>query len=314
VQAEKFVENHARLKHIDPKKARREISIFGQESNPTTLKLAKMNLAIRGIEAKLGETAADTFRKDLHPDLRADFILANPPFNMSYWGAEHLQNDVRWKDFPMPPATNANMAWVLHILHHLTANGTAGFVLANGSMSSNTGGEGDIRRKIIEKDFVDCMIALPSQLFFGTQIPACLWFLTRGKAGANGFRNRQGETLFIDARGMGRMESRTLRVLDDADILRIAGTYHAWRGQTEYGEYADIAGFCRSATQDDMAAHNGVLTPGRYVGAEEAEDDGEPFAEKFARLTAQLAEQFAESARLEAAVVENLRSVDIGTA
>jgi type I restriction enzyme M protein len=281
-----------------------DISIYGQESNPTTWRLAKMNLALRGIEANLGPHHADTFHNDLHKDLKADFILANPPFNMSDWGGERVRDDVRWK-YGVPPVGNANFAWVQHIIHHLAPTGVAGFVLANGSMSSNQSGEGEIRRKIIEADLVDCMIALPSQLFYGTQIPACLWFLARNKQNGK-FKDRRRKTLFIDARKMGTLVDRTHRELSDEEIARIARTYHAWRGEKDAGKYEDVPGFCKSATTEEIASHGYVLTPGRYVGAEEQEDDGEPFEEKMKRLTAKLEEQFAESATLEAAIRKNL--------
>jgi len=287
-----------------------DISIYGQESNPTTWRLAKMNLAIRGIEADLGPHHADSFHNDLHKDLKADFILANPPFNMSDWGGERLRDDVRWR-YGVPPVGNANYAWVQHIIHHLSPTGIAGFVLANGSMSSNQSGEGEIRKNIIEADLVDCMIALPAQLFYGSQIPACLWFLARDK-GNSKFRDRRRQTLFIDARKMGYMVDRVHRELGDEEIGRIARTYHAWRGEAGAGEYKDIPGFCRSATTEEIASHGYVLTPGRYVGAEEIEDDGEPFEEKMARLTAQLEEQFQESARLEAEIRKNLKVLGYG--
>ncbi len=297
VQSEEFIKAHGgRLN---------DISIYGQESNPTTWRLARMNLALRGIEANLGPHHADVFRNDLHKDLKADFILANPPFNMSHWGGENLKEDVRWR-YGVPPAGNANFAWVQHIIHHLAPNGIAGFVLANGSMSSNQSGEGEIRQKIVEADLVDCMIALPPQLFYGTQIPACLWFLTRTKANGK-FKDRCGKTLFIDARKMGVLVDRTHRELTDEEITRIAGTYHAWRGEKDAGKYADMPGFSKSATLEEIKQHGYVLTPGRYVGAEEAEDDGEPFEEKMRRLTAQLEEQFAEGAQLEIRIRENLR-------
>ncbi len=252
-----------------------DLSIYGQESNPTTWRLCKMNLAIRAIEGNLGGEPADTFHRDLHPDLRADYILANPPFNVSDWGGERLREDVRWR-YGVPPVGNANFAWVQHIIYHLAPNGIAGFVLANGSMSSNTGGEGEIRRAIIEADLVDCMIALPPQLFYTTQIPACLWFLSRDKAAAR-FRDRSRETLFIDARQMGHLVDRTHRELSDDEIGRITRAYHAWRGEAEAGAYEDVPGFCRSAPIEEIAEQGYVLTPGRYVGVAEAEDDGEPF-------------------------------------
>ncbi|MDM7912609.1 MAG: class I SAM-dependent DNA methyltransferase [Methanotrichaceae archaeon] len=297
VQSEKFVQAHGgRIG---------DISIYGQESNPTTWKLAKMNLAIRGIDNNLGPEHADSFHRDLHKDLRADYILANPPFNSSDWGGERLREDVRWK-YGVPPVGNANFAWVQHFIHHLAPTGIAGFVLANGSMSSNQSGEGEIRKNIIEADLVDCMVALPGQLFYSTQIPACLWFLARDKKNGR-FRDRRGETLFIDARKMGVLIDRVHRELTAEEIARIAGTYHAWRGDSGAGKYEDVPGFCKSARVEEIRKNGYVLTPGRYVGAEAAEDDGEPFEEKMRRLTAQLAEQFRESARLEAEIRANLR-------
>ena len=281
-----------------------DISIYGQESNPTTWKLCKMNLAIRGIDHDLGSHAADSFHNDLHPDLKADLILANPPFNMSDWGGELLQDDVRWA-FSTPPASNANFAWVQHFIHHLASDGRAGFVLANGSMSTQTGGEGNVRQRIVEADLVDCMVALPPQLFYNTQIPACLWFIDRAKPA-----HRQGQTLFIDARGMGRMINRRRRELTGDDMARIAETYHAWRDSG--GEYEDEAGFCASATLEEIAAHGHVLTPGRYVGFADADEDDEPFEEKMERLTATLKAQFAQSAQLEQDIQENLQRLRYG--
>jgi type I restriction enzyme M protein len=301
VQSEKFVEAHGG-KLTD-------LSIYGQESNPTTWRLCKMNLAIRGIECNLGLHHADTFHHDLHKDLKADFILANPPFNVSDWGGERLREDVRWK-YGTPPVGNANYAWVQHIIHHLAPSGVAGFVLANGSMSSNQSGEGDMRKAIIEADLVDCMIALPGQLFYTTQIPACLWFLARSKTNGK-FRPRKGETLFIDARKLGVMTDRIHRDLSNEDIARIAGTYHAWRGEKDAGKYEDMAGFGKSATLKEIASHGHALTPGRYVGAEEQEDDGEPFQQKMGVLVAKLEEQFAESARLEKAIRTNLKGLGL---
>jgi len=293
VQSLKFIEAHGG--------ERDKASIYGQESNYTTWRLARMNLAIRGIEANLGHKHADTFHTDLHPDLRADYILANPPFNISQWHRQ--EEDVRWKGFDTPPASNANFAWVLHFVHHLAPGGTAGFVLANGSMSSMQSGEGDIREAIVRADLVDCIVACPGQLFYATGIPVCLWFLTRDKAG-NGHRNRQGETLFIDARKLGRMETRVHRVLDPADIAKVADTYHAWRNHSGSGEaqYEDVAGFCKSASLEEIKAHDFVLTPGRYVGAAEIEDDGEPFEEKMTRLTGELSKHFGEAAVLDDAI------------
>ena len=284
------------------------ISIYGQESNYTTWRLARMNLAIRGIEGQIAH--GDTFRNDRHPDLRADYILANPPFNVSDWGRAQLADDRRWR-FGVPPAGNANFAWVQHIVHHLAPTGTAGFVLANGSMSSARSGEGEIREGLVEADLVDCMVALPGQLFYSTQIPACLWFVARDRSDS-GFRNRRGELLFIDARRLGSMVDRTHRELTDEDIARIADTYHAWRGEEGAGTYNDVPGFCKSAGIDEVRRHGHVLTPGRYVGAEPAEDDGEPFPEKMTRLSAQWREQQAEAARLDAAIEENLRSLGFG--
>jgi len=297
VQSEKFVESHGGR--------RSDLSIYGQESNPTTWRLCKMNLAIRGIEGNIGSEPADSFHRDMHKDLKADYILANPPFNVSDWGGDRLREDIRWK-YGTPPVGNANFAWVQHFIYHLAPNGVAGFVLANGSMSSNTSGEGEIRKNMIEADLVDCMIALPGQLFYSTQIPVCLWFVTRNKKNGK-FRDRSGETLFIDARKMGHMIDRTHKELSDEDIARIATAYHAWRGEPEAGEYEDVPGFCKSATLDEIKEHGYVLTPGRYVGAEALEEDDEPFEEKMGRLVAQLKEQFAEGARLEAQIQLNIR-------
>ena len=302
VQSEQFVEAHG---------GRRDaVSIFGQESNPTTWRLCMMNLAIRHIAANLGGEPADSFHNDRHKDLKADFILANPPFNTSDWGGDRLREDVRWK-YGTPPARNANFAWVQHFIHHLAPTGTAGFVLANGSMSSNASGEGDIRKAIIEADLVDCMVALPGQLFYSTPIPVCLWFLARNK-GNKHFRDRRAQTLFIDARKLGTMVDRTHREFTDEDIERVADTYHAWRGDEGAGKYADTPGFSKSATTEEVAQHGFILTPGRYVGAEEIEDDDEPFEEKMQRLTAKLNEQFADSARLQAAIDDSLRRLGIG--
>ena len=265
-----------------------------------------MNLAIRGIEADFGPEQADTFRRDLHKDLKAQFVIANPPFNDSDW--HRLDDDVRWQ-YGVPPKGNANFAWVQHFIHHLAPDGYAGFVLANGSMASNQSGEGDIRKAIIEADLVDCMVALPGQLFYSTQIPVCLWFLTKNKndgAGKSGFRDRRKQTLFIDARKLGTLIDRVHRELTDADIAKITSTYHAWRGDKNAGKYEDVAGFAKSADLDLIKQHGYVLTPGRYVGAEEVEDDGEPFEEKITRLVAELHGQFAESAKLEQSIKTNL--------
>jgi type I restriction enzyme M protein len=326
VQSEKFIEAHAgRLG---------DISIYGQESNYTTWRLAKMNLAIRGIDARIAH--GDTFHNDRHPDLKADYVLANPPFNDSDWRGELLREDKRWV-YGVPPAGNANFAWVQHFIHHLAPTGLTGFVLANGSMSSNQSGEGEIRKAIIEADLVDCMVALPGQLFYSTQIPVYLWFLARNKKNGR-FRDRRGHTLFIDARKLGTMVDRTHRELTDVDVAKIAGTYHVWRGDNERSEvvakahvsaanvksrsdgrshknadeYADVPGFCKSATLDEIRKHGHALTPGRYVGAEAPEDDGEPFEEKMKRLTATLREQQTEAAKLDAAIAANLKELGYG--
>jgi type I restriction enzyme M protein len=307
VQSEKFIEAHSgRLG---------DISIYGQESNYTTWRLAKMNLAIRGIDAQIAH--GDTFHNDQHPDLKADYVLANPPFNDSDWRGELLKDDKRWA-YGTPPASNANYAWVQHFIHHLAPTGIAGFVLANGSMSSNQSGEGEIRKNIIEADLVDCMVALPGQLFYSTQIPVCLWFLTRDKKNHR-FRDRRGHTLFIDARKMGTLVDRTHRELSDEDVRKVAGTYHAWRGdppspelrrgERDAAAYEDVPGFCKEATLDDIRRHGHVLTPGRYVGAEAAEEDDEPFEEKMQRLTAMLRDQQAEAAKLDEAIARNLKEL-----
>ena len=289
-------------------KARDDISIYGQESNYTTWRLAKMNLAIRGIDGQIAH--GDSFHNDRHPDLKAEYILANPPFNVSDWGGERIQDDKRWQ-YGAPPKGNANFAWVQHMGHHLSPDGMAGFVLANGSMSSNQSGEGEIRKNLVEADMVDCMVALPGQLFYSTQIPACLWFLARNRRGGKR-RDRRGEVLFIDARKLGRMVDRTHRELTGDDLARIADTYHAWQGEQGHSEYADIPGFCKSATLDEVRKHGHVLTPGRYVGAEPQPDDGIPFEDKMARLAAQWREQQAEAARLDAAIEANLRGLGFG--
>ena len=296
VQSEKFVQEHGG--NIG------DIAIYGQESNHTTWRLAKMNLAIRGIDANLGGRQADSFHNDLHKDLRADFILANPPFNMSDWGGERLREDARWK-YGIPPVNNANYAWIQHFIHHLAPTGIVGFVMANGSMSTNTSSEGEIRKNIIEADLVDCMIALPGQLFYTTQIPVCLWFAARNKKNGK-FRSRRGHTLFIDARKMGALIDRTHRELSDKEIDTIAATYHIWRGEKDAGVYEDLAGFCKSATAEEIKEHGYVLTPGRYVGAAEVEDDGIPFEEKMTELSSKLYEQFAEADQLEATIEKNL--------
>jgi len=310
VQSVKFVQAHA-TGNGNGGQARADVSIFGQESNHTTWRLAKMNLAIRGIEGNLGKEHADSFHRDLHPDLKADYVLANPPFNDSDWRGKLLKDDRRWQ-FGVPPARNANFAWVQHFIYHLAPTGLAGFVLANGSMSSGQSGEGEIRKAIIEADLVDCMVALPGQLFYSTQIPVCLWFIARDKRNGH-FRDRHGETLFIDARKLGAMVDRVHRELTGDDICRIADTYHAWRGDQDCRqEYEDVPGFCKAATLADIRRHNHILTPGRYVGMAKVEEDDEPFEKKMERLTAQLEKQFAESARLEQAIRENLRGLRYG--
>ena len=289
VQSAKFVENHSG--NIS------DISIYGQDSNPTTWKLAQMNLAIRGIEPDLGEYAADTFLNDRHPTMRADYILANPPFNLSNWGADKLADDVRWQ-YGMPPAGNANFAWLQHMIYHLAPGGRIGMVLANGSLSSQSGGEGEIRKNIIEADLVDCIVAMPSQLFYTTQIPVSLWFLAKNK-------KQKEKTLFIDARKMGTMVTRKLRELTEEDIQKIAATYNAFVD----GSLEDVKGFCAAVTTQDIAKQDYILTPGRYVGIEEQEDDGEPFEEKMGRLTSELSELFEKSHELEKEIRERLEAI-----
>ncbi|WP_246167659.1 type I restriction-modification system subunit M [Propionivibrio limicola] len=292
VQSEKFIEAHGGKIG--------DVSIYGQESNPTTWRLAAMNLALRGIDFNLGKEPADTFTRNQHPDLRADFVLANPPFNISDWWHGSLEGDPRWA-YGTPPAGNANYAWLQHMLYHLKPTGRAGIVLANGSMSSSQNSEGDIRRAMVEADVVECMVALPGQLFFNTQIPACLWFLARQKT------TRRGEVLFIDARKLGQMVSRVQRELNDDNIARIADTYHAWKGDGETATaYADIPGFCRSVKLEEIAEHGHVLTPGRYVGAEAVEEDDEAFAEKMQKLTEKLGEQMAKGAELDQLIRQKL--------
>lgn len=289
-------------------KAKGDISIYGQESNYTTWRLAKMNLALRGIDGQIAH--GDTFHNDRFPDLKADFILANPPFNVSDWGGDRLREDKRWK-YGVPPAANANFAWVQHIVHHLAPAGVTGFVLANGSMSSNQSGEGEIRKNLIEADLVDCMVALPSQLFYSTQIPACLWFLARDRKNSN-FRDRRHEVLFIDARRFGRMVDRTHRELTAEDIDQIARIYHTWRGEGGAGEYADIPGLCKNASLEEIRKQGHVLTPGRYVGAEAQEPDHEAFENKIQRLTQALGAQQAQAAKLDSAITANLKELGYG--
>jgi type I restriction enzyme M protein len=339
VQSIKFVNSH--------NGNQKDISIYGQEYTSTTYKLAKMNLAIRGIAGNLGDIPADTFFKDQHPDLKADFIMANPPFNQKQWRADNeLVDDPRWAGYDIPPTGNANYAWIMHMISKLSENGSAGFVLANGSMSSNTSGEGEIRKKIIEDDLVDCMIALPGQLFYTTQIPVCLWFLTKNKLGTAGYdvqggtsvaggrtpratRSRMDETLFIDARNMGTMVSRVHKELTTEDIAHIASTYHAWRGVKKddvqgstsvaggrtpeaTGEYEDVAGFCKSATLEEIKANDYVLTPGRYVGAAEIEDDGILFETKMTKLSQTLYRQMEQAKALDAQIRKNLEGLGYG--
>ena len=331
VQSERFAEAHGNNK--------RDLSVFGQESNPTTWRLAHMNLAIRGIEANLGEQPADSFARDLHPDLKADFILANPPFNISDWSGELLRKDARWK-YGAPPVGNANYAWIQHFIHHLAppngkGGGIAAFVMANGSLSSTTGGEGDIRKAIIEADLVDCIIAMPSQLFLTTGIPVCLWFITRDKSGKyidrgpNGekrnARDRSGETLFIDARGMGQMEegSKTIRFLtgrdhpaspppNETDIGRIVRIYHAWRGEQGSGVYEDIKGFCKTTALNDIRKFDYILTPGTYVGTAARKSDDELFEAKLERLVGKLNGQLQASDILTGELRKNLGALGYG--
>lgn len=330
IQSEKFITAHGGKIN--------NLAIYGQESNPTTLRLAKMNLAIRGIDAQM--ELGDTFMQDKHPDLKADYILANPPFNVSDWSGEQLRDDQRWK-YGVPPVGNANYGWLQHFAHKLSPKGRAGIVLANGSMTSNIGGEGDIRKNMIEAGLIDCMVALPSQLFYNTMIPACLWFLSRNAVGAalsgspslssSPALSSSPSILFIDARNMGQMVNRRNRQLSDDDIKTIADTYHNWRDGIGNGRgdalcspnkegnhkglpprgcpYSDIPGFCHAATIDEIRDANYVLTPGRYVGTEAEEDDGIPFAEKMDVLTTKLAEQFAKSSELERQIKENLKSI-----
>lgn len=289
VQSAKFVENHRG--NIN------DISVYGQDSNPTTWKMAQMNLAIRGIDADLGKFNADTFFNDCHPTLRADFIMANPPFNLSDWGADKLTDDVRWQ-YGMPPAGNANFAWLQHMIHHLAPNGKIGMVLANGSLSSQSGGEGEIRKNIINADLVECIIAMPTQLFYTTQIPVSLWFLAKNK-------KQKGKTLFIDARKLGTMVTRKLRELTDEDIAKIADTYNAYAD----GTLENVKGFCAVVDTEEIAKQDYILTPGRYVGIEEQEDDGEPYEDKMNRLTSKLSELFAKSHELEAEIKEKLGAI-----
>jgi type I restriction enzyme M protein len=301
VHSLQFIE--AKAKQYNGKKDQRQnISVYGQESNPTTWRLAAMNMAIRGIDYNFGKEPADSFSNDKHPDLRADFIMTNPPFNMKEWNVGVKEDDPRWR-YGTPPANNANFAWMQHMLYHLAPNGSMALLLANGSMSTNTNNEGEIRKRLLEEDRVECMVALPGQLFTNTQIPACIWFLTKNKKAMNGLRDRTGEVLFIDARNLGYMKDRVLRDFTGEDIEKIASTFHDWqKGES----YEDVAGFCKSETLDAIRKHDYVLMPGRYVGAADEEDDGEPFPEKMAHLTSQLKEQFEQSGKLETEIKKNL--------
>ena len=305
VQSERFVEDH--------QGKRSDIAIYGQERNHTTWRLCKMNLAVRGIDADIAWNNEGSFIRDAFPTLKFDYAMANPPFNISDWWQPSLEGDARWA-YGTPPQGNANFAWLQHILHHLAPRGTAGVVLANGSMSSQQSGEGEIRKAMIERDVVDCMVALPGQLFYSTQIPACLWFLARDKS-ANGHRDRRGEILFIDARKLGHMVDRTRREFSDDDVAKIAGAYHRWRNRPEtsaaqgLAPYADEPGFCKAASLDEVRGHGHVLTPGRYVGAMDAEDDGVTFEERIDALRAKLGNQFAEGHSLEARIEATLSQV-----
>lgn len=312
VQSEKFIERYAGKNNIDPLTQKQKISIYGQEYNYTTWQLAAMNMAIRGLDYDFGKEPASTYTNDQHPDLRADFIMANPPFNMKEWDAGVDDNDPRWK-YGKPPSGNANFAWLQHMLYHLAPNGSQALLLANGSMSSTTNNEGEIRKNLVTNDLIECMVALPGQLFTNTQIPACIWFLTNNKGertdkAGRKLRNRKGEVLFIDARQLGYMKDRVLRDFTMDDIQKVADIFHAWKmGEAVNGvAYEDQAGFCKSASLEEITKHDFVLTPGRYVGAAVEEDDGIPFTEKMATLTEKLSEQFAESAKLEAEIKQKL--------
>lgn len=305
VQAERFVEEHGGR--------RNDIAVYGQELSETTWRLAKMNLAIRGIEADLGPRWADTFHEDLHPDLKVEYALANPQFNDSDWGGHLLRDDPRWQ-YGTPPAGNANYAWIQHFISKLSPRGAAGIVLANGSLSSQQSGEGDIRRRLVDEDLVECIVALPGQLFYGTGIPVSLWFFNRDKTagGARGWRDRRGEILFIDARGLGEMVSRVHRDLSDADVNHVAGLFHSWRGEPDADSYVDVPGVCHSATVDEVAQHRYVLTPGRYVGSDVPDDaDDEDYEPKVARLAKELRSALATSEVLQARVLTALEQLDV---
>ncbi|MDA9171299.1 type I restriction-modification system subunit M [Alphaproteobacteria bacterium] len=307
VQSEKFVVEHGgRIG---------DIRVYGQEMNNTTWRLAKMNMAVRGIDADIRWNSEGSFHKDELQDLKADFILANPPFNISNWGGDRLKEDIRWK-YGIPPVGNANYAWLQHIIHHLAPNGTAGVVLSNGSMSSNSSGEGDVRQSFVENDLVDCMVSLPGNLFYGVTIPCCLWFFAKNK-NTEGFRNRKGEVLFIDARKLGTMTNRVLRDFSSEDTIKISDTYHAWRGQSDAierrGAYEDVSGFCYSAGLEDIKTHGYVLTPGRFVGAEDELDDGVPFEEKFELLSIKLNQHFQAGAELQSKIESSLNLIQVDT-
>lgn len=297
VQSEEFIKAHGG--NID------DIAVYGQESNRTTWRLCKMNLAVHGISVDLGTHHADTFFNDLHPDLKVDFILANPPFNISDWGGKDLQDDVRWK-YGTPPTGNANYAWIQHFIHHLKPTGIAGFVMANGAMSSNTSNEGEIRKNIIKNGLIDCMVAMPDKLFYNVQIPCSLWFVSRNRSNHK-FRNRKNEILFIDARNIGNMIDRRHRTLEQKDIDKIADTYHEWRSKD--GKYKDILGFCKSANIEEVEKNDYVLTPGRYVGFEVEEEDIQTYEEKMIKLTKELNEQTKQSKELDQKIKENLKKV-----
>ena len=307
VQSLKFVQSH----HGNTK----DISIYGQEYTKTTYKLAKMNLAVRGLSGNLGDVPANTFFKDQHPDLKADYIMANPPFNLKEWRAsDELTDDPRWSGYETPPTGNGNYAWILHMVSKLSEGGVAGFVMANGSLSTNTKGEGDIRQKLIENDLVECVVALPGQLFYTVQIEVCLWFLTKNKKSnaERGYRKREGEFLFIDARKKGSMISRTQKELSDAELEDIAGTYHSWRSNKPDAEYEDQAGYCKSATLKDIEKHDFVITPGRYVGMPPLEDDGIPFETKMTDLSTTLYAQLDQSSELDSVIRKNLEVLGYG--
>jgi type I restriction enzyme M protein len=319
IQSEKFIENSTALLPVSQKPSERlrrdNLSIYGQESNQTTWRLCKMNLAIRHIDSQnVVWNSEGSFLHDAHPDLKADFILANPPFNDSDWKGDLLRDDKRWKNFGVPSVGNANFAWVQHFIYHLAPYGIAGFVLANGSMSSNSSNEGQIRKNIIESDLVDCMVALPSQLFYNTVIPACLWFIAKDKINHN-FRDRRGETLFIDARKLGTMVDRRHRQLTDEEVKKIANAYHTWRGEPIDGqkaEYQDIAGFCKTVKLEEIRTRGHILTPGRYVGNEEEEADEDEFEEKMQKLSANLFEQMKVSEELDDLIKKNLERLGYG--